>query len=270
MYDNEMNSIHEELFELLVAFDRLCEKCGVDYSLHGGTLIGAIRYEDFIPWDDDADVTIMSQDYIKLKKMIEEDESVCFRFADEDGLGHRFTRKRLDGRVMGWIDVIEYNYVTDNKILRRLRNVILILLSAMSKSKEQVKTATVSKHGVFQIIIFRLLYGIGYITGKQNVLKLHRYISRNWFLGKKNIMQRTNDQVKALKRLVPATWYNHYERHKLHGYDFKITSNYHNVLAQVYGENWLTPPSKEEQVSHDNIVRKAYSQLQREYEGKNI
>lgn len=263
---NNLEEIHNELFELLVAFDNLCEKAHVNYSLHGGTLIGAIRYSDFIPWDDDADVTILSWDYIKLKKFIEADLSCEYRFADEDGLGHRFTRKRLDGRVMAWIDVIEYNYVTKNIFLRQFRNVILICLAAMSKSKQQVRTATVEKHGVIKILIFKVLYYMGYIIGKKRVLAIHRYISRNWFLGDKKIMQRTNDQVAALKRLIPVDWYKNYDRHLLHGHSFMITKNYHDVLAQVYGQNWITPPAEEKRVPHENIVRSAYMSLQEEYE----
>lgn len=266
--DQNIDAIHEELFELLMAFDLLCGECGVNYSLHGGTLIGAIRYDDFIPWDDDADVTVMSEDYIKLKQYVENKENCEFRFADEDGLGHRFTRKKLDGRVMGWIDVIEYNYVSDNNFARKFRNLILIMLAAMSKSSEQVKTATVKKHGYLQIVIFRILYYLGFLFGKENILNAHRYVSRHWFLGQKRIMQRTNDQVRALRRLVKREWYSKYERHRMHGYDFMITSNYHEVLAQVYGENWLTPPPSNEQVSHENVVRAAYQNLQNKYEDK--
>lgn len=265
---NNMQVIHEELFELLIAFDKLCNQCGVNYSLHGGTLIGAIRYGDFIPWDDDADVTIMSWDYIKLKTYVDSQPDCEFRFADDDGLGHRFTRKKLGGRVMGWIDVIEYNYVTNHKCLLQIRNYMLIALAAMSKSKEQVKTATIQKHGYLQIMIFKLLYYLGYLFGKRHVLNAHRHVSRKWMQGNRTLIQRTNDQVKALKRLVPTGCYSEYMRKVMHGYNFLVTTHYHEVLAQVYGENWLTPPSVKEQTAHENVVREAYGNLQKQFENE--
>lgn len=264
-----LDQIHEELFELLVAFDKLCRDCGCNYSLHGGTLIGAKRYGDFIPWDDDADVTIMSWDYKTVLSYLNEHKDIGFRFADDDGIGHRFTRTRLEGHVMGWIDVIEYNYITSSLPMQKLRNSILIVLSAMSKNKEHVRTATVEKHGHVQIMIYKILYLIGYVFGKKNTIKLHRYISRNCFLGNKELIQRTNDQVRALRRILPIEYYKEYEEILMHGYKFMITKNYHEVLAQIYSENWMAPPPEAEQKSHDSIVREAYRNLQEKYEDMN-
>lgn len=266
--EQDITIIHEELFELLVAFDKLCSECNVNYSLHGGTLIGAMRYGDFIPWDDDADVTVMSWDYKIISEYLNNHPDYGFRFADEDGIGHRFTRTELNGRVMGWIDVIEYNYLTSSKIGQKIRNCILIILSSMSKNKHHVKTATAKKHGYFQIIIFRILYFLGYVFGKKNIIRAHRYVSRNWFLGERKLIQRTNDQIRALRRIMPKEYYSEYQRVSMHGYDFMITKNFHEVLAQVYGDNWMVPPKEEDRVTHENIVRKAYSLMQEEYERK--
>ena len=51
--------------ELLLQFDNLCQKEGLRYSLGGGTLLGAIRHNGFIPWDDDVDVMMPRPDYDK-------------------------------------------------------------------------------------------------------------------------------------------------------------------------------------------------------------
>lgn len=54
------------LAKLLVEFDRVCRDLGLPYVVYGGTAIGAVRHQGFIPWDDDADVCMLRSDYERL------------------------------------------------------------------------------------------------------------------------------------------------------------------------------------------------------------
>lgn len=53
-------------FEILKKFAQICSKKGFKYYLFYGTLIGAVRHQGFIPWDDDVDVMMPRADYEKL------------------------------------------------------------------------------------------------------------------------------------------------------------------------------------------------------------
>lgn len=60
---DELKKLQGELLEILLEFDRICRKLNLAYYLAYGTLLGAIRHQGFIPWDDDVDVWMLRKDY---------------------------------------------------------------------------------------------------------------------------------------------------------------------------------------------------------------
>ena len=58
-----LNEIKEVSLDILTEFHDFCSSHSLKYSLAGGTAIGAVRHQGFIPWDDDVDVCMPRQDY---------------------------------------------------------------------------------------------------------------------------------------------------------------------------------------------------------------
>lgn len=54
------------MLEILKDFAEFCDQNGLKYYLDAGTLLGAVRHQGFIPWDNDMDVCMMREDYERM------------------------------------------------------------------------------------------------------------------------------------------------------------------------------------------------------------
>lgn len=66
---DNLKKLQSEDYKILKYFDSFCELNKIKYFLYEGTLLGAIRHNGFIPWDDDIDVALKREEYEKFEKM---------------------------------------------------------------------------------------------------------------------------------------------------------------------------------------------------------
>lgn len=67
-----VSDIHKVLLQMMKDLDAVLRKHQIPYWLVGGSALGAIRHQGFIPWDDDMDIAMMRNDYERFLK-----EAVC-------------------------------------------------------------------------------------------------------------------------------------------------------------------------------------------------
>ena len=67
MNETERKSILRKLqltqLEILEVIDKICTENNIQYSLYAGSLLGAVRHQGFIPWDDDLDICMERNEY---------------------------------------------------------------------------------------------------------------------------------------------------------------------------------------------------------------
>ena len=61
-----LQEVKTEMLRLLKIIDKICIDNNIRYWIDGGSLIGVLRHDGFIPWDDDLDISMLKKDYIKL------------------------------------------------------------------------------------------------------------------------------------------------------------------------------------------------------------
>ncbi len=66
----ELTEIQQLELEILDVFDRLCRQHGLSYQLAYGSLLGAVRHQGFIPWDDDIDLLMPREHYRRLVSLV--------------------------------------------------------------------------------------------------------------------------------------------------------------------------------------------------------
>ena len=64
-----LDQIRDIQIEILNELDDFCKENGITYFLCNGTLLGAVKYQGYIPWDDDIDVCLLREDYERLLRL---------------------------------------------------------------------------------------------------------------------------------------------------------------------------------------------------------
>ncbi len=135
----ELRKVQMTQLELLKEVDRICKRCGIHYNIIAGTLLGAVRHGGYIPWDDDADVAFLREEYEKFRIACEKElDHTRFYFQDHRNTpGYRWGYGKLRRKGTQFlranqehmpyeqgifIDIFPLDAVADNKMVRTWQN----------------------------------------------------------------------------------------------------------------------------------------------------
>ncbi|SFC59556.1 LicD family protein [Butyrivibrio sp. YAB3001] len=68
-----MKRLWASQMEILAWIDAKCNEHDIRYIVFNGSMLGAIRHKGFIPWDDDIDIAMLREDYVKFTKVLEKE-----------------------------------------------------------------------------------------------------------------------------------------------------------------------------------------------------
>lgn len=242
-----------KLLELLKEFDECCRTNGIHYSLHAGTLIGAVREHGFIDWDDDVDLSMTRDEFEKLSKVLKNRKHTFYL---NEARGRIVQILPLDGEQI-WLDIFIYDYISEKRMLQKMKLGLLLVLDSMTRTKETitlVDRVSADNYGRLRTMLFKACYYIGKPFPMTWKNRLYRKLSRDFGTGKRQFIFRSNDHKKAREDILPAGYMSAYTDIDFENTKLMISTHAHDILVSYYGD-YMTPVKEEGKTSVHDAVR---------------
>lgn len=275
MTPDQLRKMQLTELDMLVEFDRVCRKYNIKYIIGSGTLLGAVRHKGFIPWDDDADVEMLREDYEKFKRISNDlDEDICyFQCHDNEteylwGYGKlrhtntvcvRGGQERAKWRTGIFIDVFPVDDIPKNIVGQRIQDVCCFFIRKIIYAHIGKDSAKGIKKGIYSIL------------AKIPVERAHRYLKK--FISKSNNTSDNNVRVLMFPLMkeqkedeywgFSKNFYLERELYEFEGYKLFGPKDYDDYLRKSYGDYMVLPPK-------DKRIKSSYYSYVRFTDGQTI
>lgn len=270
MTENISNrDIQRVQMDLLIELDRICSILQIPYFLMDGSLIGAVRHNGFIPWDDDIDVGMLREDYEifanKVNSVID-DSYIFFSWVNDKNYPLPFGKIRVKGTL--YVEEESKNTAVEKGIFL---DVFPLDNAAPSMGKQRIQEKKVR---LYQKI---LQLKMGWNLYPENVMKRCLYLScriLGIFKATEFWKQRLDNELKKYNQ-YPSDYrvnmcgaysfqkvkqkeyvFRELIRHDFEGYKVLIPKNYDLYLTKVYGD-YMKLPDKDKRVGKHGVIKKS-------------
>ena len=253
--DEELRKVQLTELELLIAVDRICKKHGIKYCIIAGTLLGAVRHGGFIPWDDDADIAMLREEYVKFRDVCaSEERDSLYYFQDEAvtpgyrwGYG-KFRRKdtvfrREHQEHMPYeqgisIDIFPMDGIPDSMLGRTVTDINCFFLRKLLWSE----AGRIAEKSAVKRVFYTLVSKIP----EENVKNAYRrLVRRSEALGSSRYVRILMFPTGMKERGYLRRWYSDTAPVEFEGYVFEGIRNSHEYLSEKFGNYMEYPPVSE-------------------------
>ena len=247
------------LIDILNEIDEFCQENNITYFLTYGTLLGAIRHNGFIPWDDDLDICLLRDDYEKLLK----------EFSSESGYIEIINYLNKKNYIWPHAKIIHNKTISiENNIYKAAIGVHIDMfpLDSISGSFQEaeihvnkvlrwrniltIKYLKISKYRVFYKNIAIILSKLLFIIPDRIIIRKIENMSKKFkdcentdylcsFFGAYGV--REISQFRNFKSVI---------FHSFEGKDYCIPVGFDDYLSTIYGDYMTLPPKEKRYSTH--------------------
>ncbi len=269
-----LEKVHRANLRLLKEIDRICRKYKISYMLDSGTLLGAVRHEGFIPWDDDVDLAFTRANYEMFLKVAprelpdgmsllkpEEirDGKVFYDFTTrviydnsrvhEDNEQMRF----YDGKLNHlWVDLFVLDRLPDSKIGAWGAKFIQKIVYGMSIAHRD--KIDFSKYSIADKIRVVVLAGVGRFVPMRTLFRLQKLTATKDSKKKTKRWYYSNYQPDYLYVTLDDAWIEHTVDLPFEDTKLMAPNGFKHVLEWIYGDYMTLPPKEKRVPAHSSIA----------------
>ena len=267
-----LKKIQQEELKVLKEFIRICDKYDINYFGVFGTVIGTVRHQGFIPWDDDMDFGMLRDDYEKFKKVAPGEFGDRFGLAgpDCDQKYYNFVSKMYKKNTrfvtnydhgnfeMGInIDIFVFDDLAMNRKARnkQMKKALFLRKLYMTKNVNFYTSSVFTKENLMGRIACGLMHYAWKVLPVTN-----EWLAKKWkenatrYHGTSKVVTQFNDTMIWESRISIDDLFPLVEL-PFEDIKIKVPKNYDKILRELYGDYMQLPPKEKRQNHYPYILQ---------------
>ncbi|MBR5709367.1 MAG: LicD family protein [Thermoguttaceae bacterium] len=261
MNDEIIKKIHDVNYKVLRAFDEICKANEIPYFLDSGTLLGAVRHHDFIPWDDDLDVAVFASDFPRLKAVLQEQlppEYEYVEYTSYNGYFRNFINRVIvkgsqirkmqpnepysKHATLG-IDIFVMESAPENAFLRFVKITARRLTFAFALG--HYWGLDYRNRPLFRKIVLYILASIGRLIPLKWLFRFHEFLVNYEPINEKELLLGINRTFPFLTCIFRKEWFSQSCNVQIRDLTLPAPIGYDSILKAFYGDYMQLPPEEE-------------------------
>lgn len=264
-YDPEtLKHLQDVYLMMLKDFIKVCDENQIEYYLDGGSALGAVRHQGFIPWDDDIDIILFRDEYNRLIEILEKlpqdkyellssKNKKCYcRLHSQWNLKGTKTEAYYDMNTdftLGiCLDIFVLDNIPNDGLRKKIFSIKQTLIRKLIWSYEITNSeAYISKNKERMGKILKIIFKIFRI----NFTKIKK-INNNFIEKYRNENCKNVCNLSTTYELVsiPKNIFRPPKKVKFEDVEVNIPNDYDKYLKIIYGDNYMQIPPKEDRYNH--------------------